>query len=82
MSICFKGGIGKEVVRKLANAKAKVVLVDLNEDAVKAVQTEFGLTEQNSLVVKADVSNEESVKKFQRNFHFLLSSVQLLVIFL
>ena len=40
------GGIGKEVVRKLANAQAKVVLVDLNEDAIKAVQTELGLTEE------------------------------------
>jgi meso-butanediol dehydrogenase/(S,S)-butanediol dehydrogenase/diacetyl reductase len=58
------GGIGKEVVRKLANAQAKVVLVDLNEDAIKAVQTELGLTEENSLAVKADVSNEESVKNY------------------
>ena len=58
------GGIGKEVVRKLANAQAKVVLVDLNEDAIKSVQTELGLTEENSLAVKADVSNEESVKNY------------------
>jgi meso-butanediol dehydrogenase / (S,S)-butanediol dehydrogenase / diacetyl reductase len=58
------GGIGKEVVRKLANANAKVVLVDLNEEAIKAVQTELGLTEDNSLIVKADVSSEESVKNY------------------
>lgn len=58
------GGIGKEVVRKLANEQAKVVLVDLNEDAIKAVQAELGLTEENSLVVKADVSNEENVKNY------------------
>jgi meso-butanediol dehydrogenase / (S,S)-butanediol dehydrogenase / diacetyl reductase len=58
------GGIGKEVVRKLANAQAKVVLVDLNEEAIKAVQTELGLTEDNSLIVKADVSSEESVKNY------------------
>jgi meso-butanediol dehydrogenase / (S,S)-butanediol dehydrogenase / diacetyl reductase len=58
------GGIGKEVVRKLANAQAKVVLVDLNEDAIKAVQADLGLTEDNSLAVKADVSNEESVKNY------------------
>src|SRR4051794_13274458 len=58
------GGIGKEVVRKLANEQAKVVLVDLNEDAIKAVQSELGLTGENSLVVKADVSNEESVKNY------------------
>lgn len=58
------GGIGKEVVRKLANAQAKVVLVDVNEDAIKAVQKELGLTEANSLVVKADVSNEAEVKNY------------------
>lgn len=58
------GGIGKEVVRKVANAQAKVVLVDLNEDAIKAVQTELELTDENSLVVKADVSKEENVKNY------------------
>ena len=58
------GGIGKEVVRKLAERQAKVVLVDLNEDAIKAVQTELNLTEENSLVVKADVSNEDNVKNY------------------
>ena len=58
------GGIGKEVVRKVANAQAKVVLVDLNEDAIKAVQTELELTDENSLVVQADVSNEENVKNY------------------
>ena len=56
------GGIGKEVVRKLADRQAKVVLVDLNEDAIKAVQTELNLTEENSLVVKADVSNKIMLK--------------------
>ena len=58
------GGIGKEVVRKLADAQAKVVLVDLNEEAIKAVQTELGLTEENSLLVKADVSKEDDVKNY------------------
>ena len=58
------GGIGKEVVRKLVSAQAKVTLVDLNEDAIKSVQTELGLTDENSLIVKADVSNEENVKNY------------------
>lgn len=58
------GGIGKEVVRKLVNEKAKVVLVDLNEDAIKAVQTELSLTDENSLIVKADVSKEDNVKNY------------------
>ena len=35
------GGIGKEVVRKLADHKRKLYFGDLNEDAIKAVQTEL-----------------------------------------
>ncbi|MBD8037644.1 SDR family oxidoreductase [Solibacillus sp. A46] len=58
------GGIGKEVVRKLIGLQAKVVLVDLNEDAIKAVQTELSLTVDNSLIVKADVSKEDDVKNY------------------
>lgn len=58
------GGIGKEVVRKLVSEKAKVVLVDLNEDAIKAVQTELSLTDEISLIVKADVSKEDNVKNY------------------
>ncbi|BAK17897.1 dehydrogenase with different specificities [Solibacillus silvestris StLB046] len=58
------GGIGKEVVRKLVSEKAKVVLVDLNEAAIKAVQTELSLTDENSLIVKADVSKEDNVKNY------------------
>lgn len=58
------GGIGKEVVRKLIGQQAKVVLVDLNEDSIKAVQTELSLTEDNSLIVKADVSKEDNVKNY------------------
>ncbi|MBD8032693.1 SDR family NAD(P)-dependent oxidoreductase [Solibacillus merdavium] len=58
------GGIGKEVVRKLIGLHAKVVLVDLNEDAIKSVQTELSLNEDNSLIVKADVSKEDNVKNY------------------
>lgn len=58
------GGIGKEIVRKLANEGAKIVLVDLNEEAIKAVQAELSLTDHNSLAVKADVSKEENVKNY------------------
>lgn len=58
------GGIGKEVVRKVANGGAKVVLVDLNKEAIEAVQSELQLTQDNSLVVQADVSSEENVKNY------------------
>lgn len=58
------GGIGKEVVRKLSNEEAKVVLVDLNEEAIQTVQKEIGLTDSNSLAIKADVSIEANVKNY------------------
>ena len=31
------GGIGKEIVRKLASEGAKLTLVDLNEEAIQAI---------------------------------------------
>ncbi|MER2107629.1 MAG: SDR family NAD(P)-dependent oxidoreductase [Solibacillus sp.] len=57
------GGIGKEVVRKLASEGAKVTLVDLNEEAVQAVMDELQLGERG-LVVRADVSKELDVKNY------------------
>ena len=58
------GGIGKEIARKLANEGAKLTLVDLNEDAVKAVAEELNLGEDRVLTLKADVSNEAEVKNY------------------
>ena len=57
------GGIGKEIVRKLANEGAKVTLVDLNEEAVKGIVEEFELGDRG-LAVKADVSKEADVKNY------------------
>lgn len=58
------GGIGKEVVKKVVSGGAKVVLVDLNKEAIESVQSELQLTQDNSLVVQTDVSNEENVKNY------------------
>ncbi|MER1998882.1 MAG: SDR family oxidoreductase [Lysinibacillus sp.] len=57
------GGIGKEVVRKLANEGAKLTLVDVNEEALKAVVEELQLGNR-ALVVKTDVSKEADVKNY------------------
>lgn len=57
------GGIGKEVVRKLAQEGAAITLVDLNEEAIQAVADELQLGERG-LVVKADVSNETEVANY------------------
>jgi NAD(P)-dependent dehydrogenase (short-subunit alcohol dehydrogenase family) len=58
------GGIGKELARRLAERKLNLVLVDLKEEAVKAVIAELGLNDSNSLAVAADVSKEEDVKNY------------------
>ncbi len=39
-------------------------MVDLNKEAIEAVQSELSLTKENSLVVQADVSSEENVKNY------------------
>jgi len=58
------GGIGKEIARKLAGEGAKLTLVDLNEEAVKAVAVELDLGEKRVLALKADVSKEADVKNY------------------
>lgn len=58
------GGIGQEIVKKLALEGAKITLVDLNLEAITVVQQQLGLTDSNSLLVKADVSKEEEVKNY------------------
>ncbi|MCM3130057.1 MULTISPECIES: SDR family NAD(P)-dependent oxidoreductase [unclassified Paenibacillus] len=58
------GGIGKELVRRLAERQVNVVLVDLKEDAIKATIEDLGLNDSNSLAVAADVSKEEDVQNY------------------
>mgnify|MGYP001458503826 FL=1 len=58
------GGIGKEIARKLASEGAKLTLVDLNLEGVKAVAEELNLGEDRVLTLKADVSKEEDVKNY------------------
>lgn len=58
------GGIGKELARRMAQRGVNLVLVDLNEDALKAVVQELNLDDANSLIVTADVSKEEDVQNY------------------
>ncbi|MBD3922445.1 SDR family oxidoreductase [Paenibacillus sp. PR3] len=58
------GGIGRELARRLAERKLNLVLVDLKEEAVKAVAEELGLDNTNSLTIAADVSKEEDVRNY------------------
>ncbi|MDO7908197.1 SDR family NAD(P)-dependent oxidoreductase [Paenibacillus sp. JX-17] len=58
------GGIGKELAQRLAQRQVNLVLVDLNEDALKQVVTDLKLDDSNSLIVTADVSKEEDVENY------------------
>ena len=58
------GGIGQKLAKRLADRGLNLVLVDLNEDAVKKVASDLGLTDANSLTIAADVSNEADVKRY------------------
>jgi NAD(P)-dependent dehydrogenase (short-subunit alcohol dehydrogenase family) len=55
-------GIGKHAARTFAQEKAKVVIADFNAELAKTTAAEIGqMTE--TMVVTADVRNEDSVKK-------------------
>src|SRR5438046_10625510 len=55
-------GLGEACVRLLTQAGAKVVIADLNSDAGVALSTEHSHTGLSTLFVKADVTNEESMR--------------------
>ncbi|MCM3584662.1 SDR family oxidoreductase [Mesobacillus maritimus] len=58
------GGIGQEAVKTFAENGAKVVLVDLNQEALDQVVTELDLKEGTYLTVAADVSKEDQVRSY------------------
>ncbi|MDO5360911.1 MAG: SDR family NAD(P)-dependent oxidoreductase, partial [Jeotgalicoccus sp.] len=59
-------GLGQDAAVRVASEGAKLVLVDLNEEALK--ETEELIKKENSnaevLSIKADVSNEDEVKNY------------------
>jgi glucose 1-dehydrogenase len=55
------GGIGKGIVMRLAEEGADVVLVDLDQEAAQKVAEAVGKLGRRALVVRADVSDSESV---------------------
>lgn len=58
------GGIGKETARQMADAGARVTLVDLHLDAITEAANQLGFNAEQYVAVAADVSKEEDVKKF------------------
>ncbi len=58
------GGIGKALVKRLADRKLNLVLVDLNEESLKNAIGELDLNDSDVLMVPADVSKEEDVQNY------------------
>lgn len=58
------GGIGAALVKRLANRGDNVVLVDLDTDALAKVVADAGLTPDRSLIIRADVSDEDDVQAY------------------
>lgn len=58
------GGIGAALVKRLAERGDNVVLVDLDVDALAKVAADAGLTQERSLLLRADVSREEDVEAY------------------
>lgn len=58
------GGIGSKLASMLAKEEAKLVLIDLFLDKLEELSYNLGITTDNYLLVEADVSKEEDVKRY------------------
>ena len=58
------GLIGKTMAKQVHDEGGKVVLVDMNEDALNKTVDELALSKDNYLIVSADVTKEEQVKNY------------------
>lgn len=58
------GGIGKETAQLFLDNGAKVVLVDINEEALKSTKSSLKGDSNSILVIQADVTDEEDVKNY------------------
>ncbi|WP_342387934.1 SDR family NAD(P)-dependent oxidoreductase [Salinicoccus bachuensis] len=58
------GGIGQASAKEFLDHGAKVILVDLNEEALKNAKSNLG--DENIHLIKADVTNEEDVENYVR----------------
>ena len=54
-------GIGRATALQMAEKGAKLVLIDMNEETLKALETELKEYGCKALFFKADVSNEEQI---------------------
>ncbi len=69
-------GIGKAIAKKLSAENCNVVLASRSTDKLKEIQKEIG---SNSMAVKMDVSETESVTKAFNNIREKYDSIDILV---
>ena len=60
------GGLGKGIAERLARDGFKIVLSDINEDALAKTEQEFKDAGHGVLAVKADVSSRDDRKGWSR----------------
>ncbi|MBR3118304.1 MULTISPECIES: SDR family NAD(P)-dependent oxidoreductase [Oceanobacillus] len=58
------GGIGQETAQLFLDNGAKVVLVDINKDALERAKASLNAEPDRVVVIGADVTNEEDVKNY------------------
>ncbi|GAB3802325.1 SDR family NAD(P)-dependent oxidoreductase [Virgibacillus kimchii] len=58
------GGIGQATAQLFLDHGAKVVLVDVNQDALDNAKNNLDADKGNIKVIQADVTNEEDVKNY------------------
>lgn len=58
------GGIGHAVAKELKEKGAKLTLIDVSSEALTELAKDLNLNNDNSILLKADVSNEDNVKYY------------------
>ena len=72
-------GIGKAIAYRLAEAGAKVLIADLDEETAQKTAQEFTAKGWTAESMKADVSSEEDVKKMISVCHDRFGTVDILI---
>ncbi len=58
------GGIGQASAKKFLDNGAKIVLVDINEEALEKAKENLSIIDGDIKLIQADVTNEDDVKKY------------------
>jgi len=72
-------GIGKETALALAQAGAKLIICDVNEEALRAIEQELNGISECLLAEIVDVSDRTAMERFAANVHDAVPAVDILV---